>query len=294
MRPSPVVEPVTTTPSPALEVPVTYPRPAEWPAAALYPATFDPARASLLVGDHGDLRIEHHLEDAKLAAVVATWTEELTRGGFTPREPCTDAATYACVWIGHDRLVVIAAWPDSRTTGVHAAVQWLPVGHVATTRLPGKCVTPPIVTRTMQVSARGIDQDGESRSGSSVHEVTTRPGADIDGDAQLDVLVPHAKQGKCPWDVPHDVYVMRGECGHKVGTIVGQIDDETSMSAFRKGLRRIHTHASWADHGSKSAVPEHHTRSRVFTFDGVRLKKTSDATRTGQCHHCGVVSCSEN
>jgi len=156
------------------------------------------------------------------------------------------------------------------------------------------CVTPPVNRRSLEVLAEGTDQSGNFRSSNTRHEVVTRPSADVDGDGRLDVFVPHATQGDCPWEVPHDVYVMRGDCGHRIGTIVGDTDLDTHLAGFHRGIRRIDTEGSWATRGMDSPIPDHHARTRAYTFDGRRLKKTADETQSGRCHHCGVVTCSEN
>jgi hypothetical protein len=196
------------------------------------------------------------------------------------------------VWIGHGRTVGIEIGPGWDEGSVGASVQWLPPGHVPLARLPGPCVTPPERTREFEVHTGGIDQQGEFRQANSRWSLSTRPSIDLDGDGRADVLVPDAKRGDCPWEVPYDVYVMRGRCGHKLGTIVGGIDPVSFTSRFRNGLREVFTSADWASHGD-ALIPEHHTRERRYVFTGRTLRQVQDITRSGRCHHCGVSSCSE-
>lgn len=285
--------PPTAVVTPAPEPPPPAPRPAGWPAAALFPAGLDPGRATLAVGDHGDILLRHSVQDASLADVAARWAETMREGGFTAREPCTGTPKYECRWIGPDRTVDISAGPSGSGGGVDVAVHWLPVGHEPIARLPGPCVKPPKRTRDITVRSSAIDQDGEHREGSSHWQIDSDVGADLDGDGVPELYVPHAKAGRCPWDIPHDVYVMRGDCGHKVGTIVGTIDDATLLSRFEHGLRIIHTRASWASHGREHPEPVHHTRTWTYTFDGRRFEQTDASAGDGICHHCGVTSCSE-
>lgn len=297
--PAPVAEapvvappPVAAEHAPALPDPPAYARPADWPDALIFPTTLDPKHAVATIGDHGDLRLEHTTHGS-VAEVAKIWGDALGDAGFTPREPCTESEQHTCVWTGNDRIVTSSIASSWDGQGIDVTVHWLPKRHVAKVKLPGACVTPPVSQRVITVHAAGIDQEGEYRQAETRWDMTGHRSADLDGDGVGEMLVPHDSKGTCPWDVPHDVYVMRGACGHKVGTIVGQVDHATHLSKFTKGLRVIHTSASWADHGSKSPIPEHHTRERTFAFDGRRLKATSDETRSGRCHHCGVVRCTE-
>jgi hypothetical protein len=197
------------------------------------------------------------------------------------------------VWTGHDRLVVVAIRPRRGSDHVTVSVQWLPIGHTPPTHLPGPCVEPPERQRELLIISSGVDHGGEFRRVRTRSTLTSHPAIDVDGDARLDVLVPHASGGACPWDVPHDVYVMRGTCGHKIGTIAGPLDAPTHTTTFHSGIREIRTSASWASTGKAEMVPDHHTRARSYRFDGQMLRQIQDDTRSGRCHHCSVSSCSE-
>lgn len=276
----------------AVAAPV-FERPAEWPAALVFPEGFDPENTNVLVGERDEIQISHWLANSTVADAVAAWSAALSASGLEARTPCTPSPNYACVWSKGDRVVAMSVVGGPDPGDVSATVHWLPTGHVPATRLPGPCVTPPEQRRALVVTSAGIDQQGEFRQARTGFELTTHESLDVDGDGTADRFVPHAKIGACPWEVPHDVYVMRGKCGHRVGTIIGNLDAETTIAPFRKGLREIHTSASWATHGAKSPIPEHHTRTRHYRFDGRRFRELSDKTSTGTCHHCGVASCSE-
>ena len=293
-RPVAVVEPArpaaVAAPTPAAPAP----RPAAWPAAVLVPAGFDFGRAALTVGDGGDLVLRHSVQDTTSAAVAERWTETLTAGGYTARAPCTQPPGYSCTWIGPDRIVELSAEPGWADRGVDVVVHWLPAGHTPVARLPGPCVKPPQRARTIDVVSMGIDQFGERHQDSSYWRMGSDVGADLDGDGAPEIYVPHASQGRCPWDIPHDVYVMRGACGHLVGTIVGTLDDDaTRLSRFEHGLRVAHTRASWTSHVREHPDPVHHTRTWTYTFDGRRLRQTDASAGDGVCHHCGVTRCRE-
>lgn len=265
-------------------------RPAQWPPALLFPSIYDPGDASVSSGEGGDLRVTHHLADASYPEVAATWGEVLENGGFTRVAPCVEAPRHSCAWVGHDRRVGVDIGANGNGE-VEATVQWLPVGHQPVSSLPGPCVKPPAQTREILVTSSGVDQQGEFRQASVRWLLSTTPLIDLDGDGQLDVVVPHAKDGTCPWEVPHDAYVMRGSCGHRIGTFVGFVDASSHVAGFDHGLRELHTAASWATRGGASLVPDHHTRSRRYAFDGQALRVVDDATRSGRCHHCSVSHC---
>lgn len=277
--------------TPAPPSPPRFERPPSWPPELVFPDGFDPADTSLTVGEIGDLRLWQTVEGTTIDALATAWAQALEANGYSLREPCAQQPTHACAWTGHDRVVALEVAPGWRDGSVGATVQWLPAGHRPLAHLPGPCVKPPQRTREIDVRSSGIDQQGEFRQGEAHWSLSTRPSVDLDGDGRLDVLVPHAKLGSCPWEVPHDVYVMRGACGHRLGTVVGSIEEPTFTAPFHKGLRDIHTSASWAS-GAR-LVPEHHTRERRYVFDGRALRLVQDLHRSGQCHHCGVSSCTE-
>lgn len=287
-------EPEPEPPAPIAEVtaapPPNYPRPADWPEAVVFPAVFDPAHARITSGAAGDIRLAHAVERSDVATVGAEWTRALAARGFAPREPCTLAPEFACVFTDAARLVVVTAGPGWDNRWIRATAQWLPIGHTPIARLPGACVTPPQRRHDVIVHSAAITQDGEYVDGSNRWEMVTTAGADLDGDGRAETYVPRADTaaGTCPWDVAYDVYVMRGACGHHVGAIVGPIDEPTHTAGFQRGLRRIDTVATWA---SGHGLPLHHTRTRCYGFDGERLVLRSDHDRTGKCHHCGVAHC---
>ena len=47
---------------------------------------------------------------------------------------------------------------------------------------------------------------------------------DFDGDGTLDAVVPETERAYCAEDVRRTIYLARGSCGHRAGTIEGNID----------------------------------------------------------------------
>jgi hypothetical protein len=266
----------------------SFERPFEWPEAVVFPSGIDPVQARVTDAVTGDLLVEHDASSIDAEELAARWDETFRSRGFEPRESC-DPPPGICVYASDERVASLHMVTRGETSRM--TVHLLPPGHVPLSRLPGPCVEPPSRTRDVMVHASAVDQSGERREGSVRWRIEGHAGPDLDGDGRPEWFVPHETSKTCPWEIPHDVYVMRGTCGHKVGTVIGQLDVSTHTAPFRKGIREVHTTATWATHGRVSPHPEHHTRMRTFIFDGKRLRRTRDDTRTGRCHHCGVVRC---
>lgn len=295
--PEPEAPPSEAPPSEAaaelLRLPPPYQTPAEgWPVELPWVSDPDLGDVDVETSEAGDVRVRWSTPSARLEDVTKRLQSGLAKVGYTSPEPCVLHAGDACRLSLGDRLAILAAgvsYPGSESTTV--SLHLLPAGHRPLERLPGRCVVPPSRERMVIVSAAGFDQEGEYRHGESRWSVSTSPGPDLDGDGVPEIYVPRASKESCPWSVPHDVYVMRGSCGHRVGTIVGLVDEQTSLAPFVKGLRTIHTTAEWSAHDGDFAVPNHHTRSRRYEFNGSKLRKESDEEQAGKCHHCGVEHC---
>ena len=268
--------------------PRSFERPTEWPEALPFPSDIDPEKAWIMEAPTGDLVLEYNAGNTDITAIAARWTDALASYGFELQAPC-EPQLGACLHASEERLASVSTF--SRDEGAWVIIHLLPRHHVPIRKLPGPCVELPSPTREVVVHTSGIDQSGKHRERITNWTIAGHPGHDLDGDGRPEWFVPHQTAGKCPWEIPHDVYVVRGTCGHKVGTVVGQIEPSTRTARFRKGLREIHTTAGWATYGRVSPVPEHHERTRTFTFDGRRLRRTRDDTQSGTCHHCGVARC---
>ena len=214
----------------------------------------------------------------------------LTEAGYVFDPECTWGFDTTCRLRWDDRVATLLA-----RTPTGADYEWVelhlrPAGLKPRERLPGRCVAPPQRSRASVVDSGGIDQNGDSRRRIDDDPLQTRPTFDLDGDGVADVLVPLARGGPCPWQVPHDVYVMRGDCGHRVGTIVGEVVHDTKVARFDHGLRVVTTEAVWSAL-ERGAAPIRHERTRQYAFDGRKLRKRTDEERTIECHHCGIERC---
>ncbi len=251
------------------------------------------------------------------------WRQALAATGFQEQGSCTadaEAMTFECVYSNGQRLVQLLVGPersDPKTDPLSLSLHALPPGHRPLQKLPGPCVVPPIRERLVRVQSSGIDQLGEFHQSTQDWRVRTMPHFDLDGDGTSDVLVPAAppkskrNRNQCPWQIASDVYIMRGECGHKIGTIVGNLDRQTRTAPFVAGIREISTYAEWGDysdaatgtydHQNKSAkrpkkprmggIPSHHQRERRYRFNGTTLRMKADHDSVGICHHCSVSYC---
>lgn len=162
----------------------------------------------------------------------------------------------------------------------------------APARLAGACIPVPRVEHRVAVESSGINQHGERGEG-TVHWRIENWLVDIDGDGELDELVPVAPlRNACPWEVRYGVYVVRGSCGHRLGevgpgSLVGPVTFDAS--GFRE-LRFEAEHAHLGA-GSRRGIPVMETRTTVFAVQNGRYRKTRDDVRRGECHHCATSSC---
>jgi hypothetical protein len=283
----------TTDPTSAPRTKFT--RPQEWPSDVVFPLEHDPKWIRPVVGEAGDVRIELTLTTTDVAGPLADWRRALADAGYEERAPCEVTERSArCGLFGQNRRgLLLLTRPTVDPERVHTSLHLYPSGHEPVASLPGACVKPPEVSRRFESDVSGIDQEGESFFARLGYVVGAWDAVDLDGDGVLDRFVPRPKGGRCPWEVTFDVYVMRGECGHLVGSVTGDFAQESHVAGFVRGLRAITTRSEWATHGSKRPLPEHHSRTRRYVFDGKQLRERSDDTRTGVCHHCGVASCRE-
>jgi hypothetical protein len=157
---------------------------------------------------------------------------------------------------------------------------------------PGACVAPPQPVWTATVHAGGVNQDGEYNSRDISWRLTTARLLDVDGDAILDAFVPQHGPRSCPEDGAWDVYVMRGTCGHAMGTIgpgwFGQGAQLVPLDL--SGYRPITTESQRSQHG-KRHIPEMVTKTTVHKVKRKAYRVRSTKTRTGVCHHCAVWHC---
>ncbi len=318
-------------PPPKPDAPLPAPeeaRPEAWPEPLPWAKSPYPERTQVVASEAGDLSLEMTLTMAPVIEVARPWLEGLRAQGFVEARPCTideAAATLSCAYRQSrdpdgERLALLDLDPGSggpTSATIELSLHLLPPGHRPRQDLPGRCVPPPARERRVKVDSSGIDQSGEHHRSSRDWHLSTYPTFDLDGDGVQDVLVPATKAGACPWDIPMDVYIMRGACGHRVGTVVGRLRGETATAPFVRGLREIRTRAEWADFDMApsgaddpppaggdsdsdsddakrrrhSFIPSHHTRERLYRFDGKTLRVISDHDSVGTCHHCATSSC---
>lgn len=157
---------------------------------------------------------------------------------------------------------------------------------------PGRCVVPPAPTWDVTVHASGIDQRGQHREADINWRLATARLADVDGDAVLDAFVPNHRAGQCPEDTTFDVHVMRGACGHLVGTVgPGWIaDDLVATRVDRSGYRPLVLEQRTPRPG-KRRIPEMVTTVTTFRFRGTAYRATKSTVDVGLCHHCSTQSC---
>jgi len=157
---------------------------------------------------------------------------------------------------------------------------------------PGRCVAPPEPTWDVTVHASGIDQQGQYRENEIAWQLATARVADVDGDAVLDAFVPLHRAGQCPGDTSFEIYVMRGACGHLVGTVgPGWLSDtSTSTRVDRSGYRPLELEQRWTQSGTRR-IPELVTTFTTYRFRGTAYRVTASKRTVGVCHHCSLERC---
>lgn len=161
-------------------------------------------------------------------------------------------------------------------------------GHHPQTTLRGPCVPIPTHFREFVVERQGIDQDGQGRAERVRARVEARLGQDLDGDGELDVLVPTDARATCPQDITWTVYLARGACGHAVGVVgPGEIElyDDPLPPGPRPLVFRAQTQAL-TDEGLMTT-----TIVSTYSFRGGRYVRTDRARERWGCHHCPLETC---
>lgn len=160
------------------------------------------------------------------------------------------------------------------------AYAWAVTKPVAPPSLPGPCVPVPEVA--FQIGTKVGD-------GTLNQTFTTRHDLDLDGDGALDADVPLAKDARCADDVRHALYVTRGACGHRVGTVgpgTIAVHEVARASPTAAGLKPVRT---WT-HRSGAGKWIHGERN--FAFDGGAYREVAAKDREEACETCKPSECS--
>lgn len=160
------------------------------------------------------------------------------------------------------------------------------------TKPPGACVALPRPVWNATVHAGGVDQDGTYSQHQIRWRLTTARLLDVDGDAILDAFVPTHGARQCPEEGSWDVYVVRGGCGHALGTIgPGWFGLDAGLVPLDRSGHRPLTTESERTNGGARGIPEMVTTTKVHRVKRARYQVVSTKRRTGDCHHCAVWHC---
>lgn len=123
---------------------------------------------------------------------------------------------------------------------------------------------------------------------------------DFDGDGVVDAVAPETERAYCPHDVRRTIYLARGACGHRVGTIEGTIDWAALHQAApgEHGLPEIvatRQDVSPAPPPGGCGESIVRTVTRHYRYDGTSYLETSrneeSSRRTCSPDGCPVTTC---
>lgn len=115
---------------------------------------------------------------------------------------------------------------------------------------------------------------------------------DLDGDGQLDTLVPEPARGDCVQDFHFAIYVTRGRCGHRVGVVYGTLDIAALAAAPRSaGLPDLTTVTERQQQADPRRPAELRRETRTYRFDGTTYRESNHTVSISVCHHCPDQRC---
>jgi hypothetical protein len=155
-------------------------------------------------------------------------------------------------------------------------------------RLRGRCVDPPIRTRSFDVERSAIVHGGEFRRERGIQSHESQLGHDFDDDGELDLLVPTRARAACPRDLMWTVYLSRDGCAHAVGE-VGPGELESMSEGPTSGPRPLVFRSQAVALGDGGTVQT--TITTTYNFDGKRYVRRDRKQERGTCHHCPVEQC---
>ena len=163
-------------------------------------------------------------------------------------------------------------------------------GH-AQVRLKGKCGEAPLRTLRFQVDRGAITHGGGYRRELLDVRVESQLGHDLDGDGELDALVPTSDRARCPVDVTWTVYLARGGCMHAVGTVGPGELVTGDLQPDRPGPRPLTLEAQRNALGDGGVIATKTRSEYVFDRGKSRYVRTKREEQRGVCHHCPTEEC---
>jgi hypothetical protein len=243
-----------------------------WPAEVPPP----PGLRSVETGTNGrgdrELRLEAdgELEAAwggwLAAAGAAGWQVADRHGGGTTGWHA--ASLFASSPDGPRAWIVLSGGGERALTGIWTDAPAL--GERSVAAPPGECV--PVPQRSFRIRIEANDSTAPP-SPMPYWGFVTLWQWDFDGDGTLDAIVPETEGASCPSSVKHTIYLVRGDCGHLVGTVQGDIDYVALRRAApgEHGLPDVVATVEeinpWPGPGGMGASEVHTTR-RTYRFDG--------------------------
>lgn len=122
--------------------------------------------------------------------------------------------------------------------------------------------------------------------------VATDRAIDLDADGQADAFVPEPAAGDCNHDMHRAVYVVRGACGHRVGVVIGSVEQP---AAARPGtLAELSTTIESGHQEDPRVTAQLRTVRRTYRYDETAYREVDKRTTDAVCHHCPSVRCTSS
>jgi hypothetical protein len=168
-----------------------------------------------------------------------------------------------------------------------------PVAAPTPLSLSSPCVEVPRREYLVEVVGREANPRPDHEEATPVmHQFASVP-LELDGDGVLDRAVPSLVPGDCPHQVVYTLYVLRGACGHEVGSVVGFPE----VAGSDPGMRPLRSTRSWAVITDPARAPgptnvaTHHEVVATWSASDGRYVEGPSETRSGICHHCAISRC---
>jgi hypothetical protein len=162
-------------------------------------------------------------------------------------------------------------------------------------KMVGKCSAIPSPEFVIEQRGGRVDEQGRYSALSLNQRIETLRVYDIDGDGVVDALVPKPPASvsvACQSQLSWQIWIVRGDCGHVVGTVgPGNIFVDESIAVANGQLRNVITQETQQLGLKGPEAVEQLTTKRTFVSKAMRYVRTSLSSSKAVCYHCAAMTC---